>query len=741
MSTEATTPDQQRPSKAGAEPPSIAHRLAAELGLPATGVREAVALFDGGSTVPFVARYRKEATGGLDENELRAVAEGRERLRALDERRTTILTTLRELGVLSSELERAVQAADTRTALEDLYAPHRPRRRTRATMARERGLAPLAEAILAQPHSGPPPRARAAAFVGDEVPDVEAALAGARDIVAEGIADEPAVRQALRAKAATWAGLRAKRRGGKSAGEDPKGVFEAYYDFDQRVDRLRPHQVLALDRGEAEKVLRIAIDIPERDWRDAVAEGFRPDRRSSWAGELASAIEEAAARLLLPAIERDLRRSLTEEAHEHAREVFARNLAALLRQQPLGGHVVLGVDPAYRTGCKLAIVDATGAVLATDTIYPHAPQRQTSAAKATVARLVRAHGVTLITIGNGTASRETEAFIAALLPELAVDGLRYTVVNEAGASVYSASPLAGHELPELNVSLRGAVSIARRVQDPLAELVKIDPQSIGVGLYQHDLDEAALSRVLDGVVEDVVNAVGADLNTASPALLSHIAGLGPRLAEATVAHRDAHGAFARRKDLLAVAGLGPKTFEQAAGFLRVHGREPLDASAIHPESYAAARALLRRAGLDPRDPPPPDARAAALDRLRAATPPDALATDLNIGRPTLEDILEQLVRPGLDPRADAPSPLLRGEAMSMSDLPVGAILPGTVRNVVDFGAFVDIGVGQDGLVHRSRLGRGRHLHDLSVGDVIEVEVLSVETERGRIGLGWVVGEG
>ena len=721
-----------------AVPPPVADRLAASLRLPPAGVREAVALFEGGSTVPFVARYRKEATGGLDETQLRAIAEGHERLRALDERRAAILTSLQEQGALAPELERAVLAAETRTMLEDLYAPHRPRRRTRATMARERGLAPLAEAILAQPRGGPPPRARAAAFLCREVPDIEAALSGARDIVAEAVADTPSVREALRAKAASWAILRAKRRGGKSAGEDPKGVFEAYYDYDQRIDRLRPHQILALDRGEAEKVLRIAIDIPERDWRGAVGEAYRPDRRSPWAGEFAAAIQESASRLLLPAIARDLRRGLTDEAHTHAREVFARNLAALLRQQPLGGHVVLGIDPAYRTGCKLAVVDVTGAVLATDTIYPHVPQRHTKQAKVTLSRLVRAHGITLIAVGNGTASRETESFVAALLPELGVDGLRYTVVNEAGASVYSASPLAGRELPGLDVSLRGAVSIARRVQDPLAELVKIEPRSIGVGLYQHDLDQSELSRTLDGVVEDVVNAVGADLNTASPALLAHIAGLGPRLAEATVAHRDAHGAFARRRDLLAVPGLGPKTFEQAAGFLRVHGADPLDATAIHPESYAATRALLRRAGLDPRDPPAPDERVAPLERLRSATSPDALATELGIGRPTLDDIHEQLLRPGRDPRADAPAPLLRGEAMSMADLPVGARLPGTVRNVVDFGAFVDIGVGQDGLVHRSRLGRGRQLHDLSVGDVIEVEVLSVEVERGRIGLAWVV---
>ncbi len=716
-------------------PTSISERLASELKLSPSRVARAVALFDEGHTIPFVARYRMEATEGLDEIALRAIAEGHERLRTLEDRRAAILASLQEQAVLTDELARAVQNATSRTTLEDLYAPYRPRRRTRATMARELGLEPLAEAILAQPPSGLPPHARAQSFLGPDVPDADTALAGARDIVAERIADDPDVRQALRAKAATWATLRVKRRGGKTAGEDPKEVFSAYYDMSQRIDRLRPHQTLAIDRGEAEKVLRVALDIPERDALTAIGLRFTPDRRSAWSGELSAAIADADTRLLRPAIARDLRRGLTEEAHTHAREVFARNLAALLRLQPLTGHVVLGVDPAYRTGCKLAVIDATGAVLATDVIYPHAPQHQADAARATIARLVRTHAATLIAIGNGTASRETETFIAALLPKLDTE-IRYAVVNEAGASIYSASPLAGKELPDMDVTLRGAVSIARRIQDPLAELVKIDPQSIGVGLYQHDLDENELARTLDGVVEDVVNAVGADLNTASPALLQRIAGLGPKLADAIVTHRDAQGRFARRRDLLAVAGLGPKTFEQAAGFVRVLGAEPLDASAIHPESYEPARALLRRAGLDPRDPPPPAERAPALEGLVAQRPPDALAADLGVGRPTLDDILDQLIRPGRDPREDAPAPLLRGEAMSIAELPVGARIPGTVRNVVDFGAFVDIGVGQDGLVHRSNVGRGRHLHDLSVGDVIDVLVLSVEPDRGRIGLAW-----
>ena len=513
--------------------------------------------------------------------------------------------------------------------------------------------------------------------------------------------------------------------------QDERGVFQLYYEFSLRVDRIKPHQVLALNRGEALKVLRVGLDIIERDWRQAVFGVFRTDPRSPWAPQLAQAGEDAAQRLLLPAIERDVRTTLTGTAERHAIAVFAANLRGLLSQPPLAGHTVLGIDPGFRTGCKVAVVDPSGKVLATGTIYPHPPPNQKREAAAALRTLMEKHGVTLITIGNGTASRETEQLVADLLRNSA-STVRYLIVNEAGASVYSASPLARAELPELDVTLRGAVSIARRALDPLAELVKIDPKSIGVGLYQHDVDQKELGKTLDGVVESVVNRVGVDVNTASPALLTHVAGIGAKLADRIVAHRDAAGPFRKRTALRDVAGLGPKAFEQSAGFLRIRdGEEPLDASAIHPESYAVARQLLRRAGVTMAA--PVAERQAKLDALLAQTPLATLAAELGAGAPTLADICGQIVRPGRDPRADLPAPLLRSDVLALDDLAPGLRLHGTVRNVVDFGAFVDIGVKQDGLLHRSRLPEGTLL---TVGDVVEVEIVGVEKERGRIALGW-----
>jgi uncharacterized protein len=524
---------------------------------------------------------------------------------------------------------------------------------------------------------------------------------------------------------------------------------------------LRPYQALAINRGETEKVLRVSVEVKERDWRDAVTREFRPDRRSPFAEQLALAIDDAAERLLLPAIERDVRRELTERAEEHAIQIFASNLRGLLTQPPLAGQTVLGIDPGFRTGCKIAVIDPTGKVLETGTIYPHEPQRQWDASLRTLATLVARHNVTLITIGNGTASRETEQLAATLIKQGTGNReqgtgnreqgtktesrspipdsrplVHYLMVNEAGASVYSASALARAELPDLDVSLRGAVSIARRVQDPLAELVKITPQSIGVGLYQHDVDQPRLTTALDGVVESVVNRVGVDANVASPALLTHVSGIGPKLAERIVAHRNEHGPFASRQALKKVSGLGPKAFEQAAGFLRIRGgANPLDASAIHPESYTIAERLLSLAGLSPRT--PPAEREAALQALTQQKPLPALAAELGAGVPTLIDILEQLIRPGRDPREDLPAPILRSDVLSLDDLKPGLQLKGTVRNVVDFGAFVDIGVKQDGLLHRSRMPRGTIL---TVGDIIDVEIQTVEPERGRIGLGWVESE-
>lgn len=707
-------------------------QIAGELRLQPRHVAAAVSLLDEGNTVPFIARYRKEATGSLDEEQLRTIGERLDALRALDDRRASILGTIGEQGKLSPELEHKIGQAKTLAELEDLYQPYRPKRRTRASMAREKGLEPLAALIVEQPQTRQSLQSLAQPFLNDEVLTVEEALAGARDIVAEQISDDAAVRGQTREKAMRWGVLRSEHI---SDAADPRHVYRLYYAFESNVERLRPHQILAINRGESEKVLRVHVDVAERDWHGAMRAEYRPHFRSPLASQLEEAMQDAAQRLLLPAIERDVRRALTESAEQHAIDVFAENLRNLLLQPPLVGHTVMGIDPGYRTGCKIAVVDPTGKVLETAGIFPNAPQKAWHRALASLETLVRRHGVTLMAIGNGTASRETEQLAAELIAGL--DGesaysLHYLITNEAGASVYSASPLARAELPDLDVTLRGAVSIARRVQDPLAELVKIDPQSIGVGLYQHDVNQKALTEALEWVVSFVVNHVGVDLNTASPALLSYVSGIGPRLAENIVTHRDEHGSFANRRALFDVNGLGPKTFEQAAGFLRISdGENPLDASAIHPESYAIAEAILQQASVS-LDAPARE-RADALQKLREKKDTASLAEELGAGAPTIEDILEQLARPGRDPREDAPPPILRRDVLSMDDLRQGMRLKGTVRNVVDFGAFIDIGVKQDGLLHRSKKPR---TIDLAVGDVVEVTILKVEVERGRISLGW-----
>lgn len=739
--------------------PSHAPQIATQLNLRPEQVTATIELLDAGNTLPFIARYRKEVTGGLDEEQIRQLSTLLAKLRALDERRQTVVASIEAQGKLTPELHQQLLATETLTALEDLYQPYKPKRRTRASVARERGLQGLADRILRQECTAETPAQMAAPFLTPDVPTVEDALAGARDIVAETISDHPDVRRIAREKALEWGTLRCEKI---EQAEDPRGTYRTYYDFEQRVNRLRPHQVLAVNRGEAgpasgpsqEKVLRVRVQVPERDWQAAIGSAFRPNPKSPLAEQLALAAADAAQRLLLPAIERDVRRILTEQAEAHAISVFAANLRALLNQPPLAGHVVMGIDPGYRTGCKVAVVDATGKLLDTTTIYPHEPQQQWAAALQTLTTLVARLGVTLIAIGNGTASRETETLVADLIRTvqaphgvLGVGGPvtacppsehtpdhppRYIIVSEAGASVYSASPLARDELPDLDVSMRGAVSIARRVQDPLAELVKVDPKSIGVGMYQHDVDQAQLAEALTGVVESVVNRVGVDVNTASAALLTHVAGIGPTLATRIVAHRDANGPFRNRTALRDVPGLGPKTFEQAAGFLRIRGGdEPLDSTAIHPESYAVARAVLKRARVSMQT--PPAERETALATLQERVPLQALAAELGTGVPTLTDIIEQLVRPGRDPRDDVPPPLLRSDVLTMEDLKPGMHLRGTVRNVVDFGAFVDIGVKQDGLLHRSHIPAST---PLQVGDVIEVEILRIEAERGRIGLGW-----
>ncbi len=696
--------------------------------LPSSQTNAVIELLDSGNTIPFIARYRKEATGGLDEEQIRQIAARLEKQRSMDKRRTTIRKTIREQGQLTPELDRKLQAAATLTELEDLYQPYKPKRRTRAGAAKEKGLQGLADLILQQPRTRQTAAQLAAPYLSDQAPTPDDAYAGARDIAAETISDNPEIRQRIRKKALQWAALQSAKI--KKA-EDLRARYELYYEYEIRLDRLRPHQTLALNRGEAEKIIRIKINVPERDWRQAIEQRHRPDNRSPLAVHLAWAIEDAAQRLLLPAIERDMRRALTEKAETHAINIFAQNLRALLAQPPLAGHTILGLDPGYRSGCKLAIVDPTGKTLATGTIYPHPPQRRINETLTKLKNLIRQRGVTLIAIGNGTASRETEQLIADLIRNTSLD-IHYLIVSEAGASVYSASKLARAELPNLDVSLRGAVSIARRVQDPLAELVKIDPKSIGVGLYQHDVNQKQLTASLDAVIESVVNQIGVNANTASPALLTHVAGIGPTLAARIVAHRDQHGPFPARRALQDVSGLGPKAYQQAAGFLRItNGENPLDATAIHPESYPLAKKILQQAGIGWET--PPIEREPALQHLLTLQPLSALADKLGAGIPTLTDIFEQLARPGRDPRADLPAPILRSDVLSMEDLATGMELKGTVRNVVDFGAFIDLGVKHDGLLHRSQIPRGTVLR---VGDVIDITIQKIEPERGRIGLGW-----
>ncbi len=702
-----------------------ASHIAIALKLKPSQVAAAIELLDSGNTVPFIARYRKEMTGTLDEEQIRQIQAEVDRLRTLDDRRMVVLASITEQGKLTSELEEKINQALTITALEDLYAPYKPKRRTRASIAREKGLQPLAEFILKQSRTPGKAEKMAQGFLNDEVLTIEDALAGARDITAEVISDHADVRRLTRERALKFANIRVDKIDDSS---DEKRVYELYYEYENRVDKIRPHQVLAVDRGETEKVLRVNVLVPERDWLGAIHSEFRPDPASPFHDQLSLAITDSADRLLLPAIERDVRRELSVHAQLHAIRVFADNLRGLLNQPPLLGQVVLGLDPGFRTGCKALVVDETGKLLYAGTIYPHEPQKKWSESLDTLRQLVEKYRISLISIGNGTASRETEKLAAELIKDR--PAVKYIITNEAGASVYSASPLARQEMPDLDVSLRGAASIARRVQDPLAELVKIDPRSIGVGMYQHDVDQGLLKSSLDDVVEDVVNRVGVDLNTASPALLAYVAGIGPKLAEKIVAHRDDNGVFSERSELKNVPGLGPKAFEQSAGFLRIiGGGNPLDASAIHPESYPVAKAVMKRLGLKN------DANLAhrreAVEQLRAVITPEALAAELGCGSFTLIDILEQLVRPGRDPRQDAPAPILRSDVLKMEDLSEGMTLKGTVRNVVDFGAFVDIGVKQDGLLHRSQMPQGTLLQ---VADVIDVEIIKVESDRGRISL-------
>ena len=699
--------------------------IADQLRLPSGKVKNTIELLDQGNTIPFIARYRKEVTGTLDEEQIRTINETWERLKSLEERRAVILQSITEQDKLTDELARAISDATTMTALEDLYQPYRPKRRTRAMIAREKGLEPLAQMILKQEITRQSLESIVKPFLSDAVPTLEEALSGAKDIVAETISDNAQVRQLTREKGLQFGKISSEKI---ADAKDERGVFQIYYQFECALKYLRPHQVLALNRGESEKVLRVKVTMDERDWRTAIRTQFSPDRRSAFFDALNEATEDCANRLLLPSIERDIRNSLTEGAEAHAIDLFAKNLKALLTQPPLADQVVLAIDPGYRTGSKLAVMDQTGKVLETGTIYPHPPQNQKEKSKQIINALIAKYQITLIVIGNGTASRETEMLAAEITREH--KGLHYLITSEAGASVYSASKLARKEFPDLDVSIRGAVSIGRRVQDPLAELVKIDPKSIGVGLYQHDVNQTNLAGALDQVVETVVNSVGVELNTASSALLTHIVGIGPSLADKIVQYREENGPFPSRQKVTEVPGMGPKSFEQAAGFLRIReGENQLDSTAIHPESYTVAKVVLEKLNL------PENASSAerirSVDHFSDNTDLKALAQELKTGLPTLEDILAEIARPGRDPREDLPKPILRVDVLKMDDLTPGMQLKGTIRNVVDFGAFVDIGVKTDGLLHRSQIPQQTHLQ---VGDIVDVVIQSIDKDRNRIAL-------
>jgi uncharacterized protein len=719
---------------------SLIATIAQELRLRVDQVAGAVELLDAGNTIPFIARYRKEATGGLDEVQLRLVEARLGYLRNLHERKQAVLASIDEQGKLTEELRAGIEAAATLQQVEDLYLPYRPKRRTRATIARERGLEPLAELMAAQ-ETDAAPEQLAQRFLNAEVTTVEEALAGARDIVAEQVSEDAIVREIAR-RSTNEEGLVRVKLAKKDS--DPSGKYQMYHDFKAAVGQVPPHQLLAINRGEKEGVLKVALDAPEDLILGQIERRVVRNPRSPFAPHLRAAVEDGYARLVAPAIERELRGGLTEHSDDHAIHVFAANLKALLLQPPVRGKVVLGIDPGFRTGCKVAVVDGSGKYLASFTIYPHEPQRERQRARDLLAAAVERFGVDIITIGNGTASRETEALVGEVVAEVDKETSRqggkgrrevaYVMVNEAGASVYSASDEARREFPELDVSMRGAVSIARRLQDPLAELVKIDAKSIGVGLYQHDVDQKKLAATLDAVVEDAVNAVGVDANTASPALLQYVAGIGPKVAQAIVAYRDEHGPFQQRSELLKIKGLGPKAYQQAAGFLRVpESKNPLDRTTVHPESYGVVKNLLDLAGLNLRMVD----FSSRLRQFRREQSIEDLAALLEVGAPTLTDIFEALLRPGRDPRDDLPAPLLRRDVLSLDDLKEGMMLTGTVRNVVDFGAFVDIGVKHDGLVHVSQMAEKfvRNPHEVvHVGDVVQVKVVKIDKERGRVGL-------
>ncbi|CAM3636082.1 Tex family protein [Cohnella lubricantis] len=703
-------------------------QIAAELGISPGQVRTVAGLLDEGNTIPFIARYRKEMTGELDENQLRAIEERRGYLKQLEDRKGEVLRLIDEQGKLTPELQAAIAGAVKLQEVEDLYRPYRQKRKTRASVAKERGLEPLAQWLLSQPRQGDL-LAEAARYVDAEkgVATPEEAVQGAMDIVAEGLADDANARKQVRRFMWEYGVLRSKAKNAEA-----ESVYEMYYDYSEPVKRLPPHRVLAMNRGEREDVLSVSIDVPVERIVDELQR--RLIRGASVTRDaLAAAAEDGYKRLIAPSIERELRGELTEKAEEHAIGIFSENLRNLLLQPPVKGRVVLGVDPAYRTGCKLAVVDETGKLLEVAVSYPTPPHNKKAEAEALFRRLISQYGVHLIVVGNGTASRETEQFVVDVIKGMPERGLQYLIVNEAGASVYSASKLAQEEFPDLDVAERSAVSIARRLQDPLAELVKIEPKAIGVGQYQHDVSQKRLDESLSGVVESAVNHVGVDVNTASPSLLSYVAGVNATIAKNIVKQREENGPFADRSQLQKVPRLGAKTFEQCVGFLRItDGRNPLDRTPIHPESYKVVDRLFKELKLP--------LSAIGTDELKARLSEvqvEEMAARLEVGAPTLRDIVGSLQRPGRDPRDELPPPIFHTDVLDIEDLKPGMELQGTVRNVVDFGAFVDIGIKNDGLVHVSQLSNKFVKHPtevVAVGDTVKVWVIGVDLKKGRVSL-------
>ncbi len=701
--------------------------LAKELEVKEIQISASIQLIDEGNSIPFIARYRKELTGSLNDEQLRKLDERLKYLRNLNDRREQVLSAIEEQGKLSEELRNKLLAAVSLVEIEDLYRPYRPKKRTRAMIAKERGLEPLALLIL-QGEVSEPLAEYAKAYVGEEVEDAEAALAGASDIIAEMVSDEAEYRRRLRRDIAEKGLLSAAAKD-----EKQQSVYENYYQYEEQIKKILPHRILAINRGEEEKVLTVKVIAPEEELLRYLYAQVIQNKNFYTEDFLKSAVDDGYKRLIFPSVEREIRNELTEKAQEAAIGVFSKNLEQLLLQAPIKNKVVLGWDPAFRTGCKLAVVDATGKVLDTRVIYPTEPQKKVKESKEILKKMIEAYGVELISLGNGTASRESEMVIVELLKEMKTK-LAYVIVNEAGASVYSASELASREFPHFDVGQRSAASIARRLQDPLAELVKIDPKSIGVGQYQHDMNQKRLGEALGAVVEDSVNKVGVDLNTASFSLLEYISGINKTLAKNIIEYRDANGAFRNRRQLLKVPKLGPKAFEQCAGFMRIRGGdESLDMTGVHPESYGAAKALLEKLKLEAAD--LQKGGISGLSRKIKDYP--KLAQELGIGEVTLRDIVRELEKPALDPRDEMPAPILRSDVLEMKDLKEGMILKGTVRNVIDFGAFVDIGVHQDALVHISQLSPKyiRHpLEVLAVGDILEFKVLQVDPVKKRIGL-------